>query len=111
MDEPEEGGEPDAAQPAKTRFEVYLAMTEEELTAEIGDIDNYYGELAEAIRFEETPEDVARKVEYFCCPYEAAVDEEEDAEEIRRAKCDLYGDACGRCIAAWLDEPYTKKNV
>lgn len=109
LDEPEEGGEPDAAQPAKTRFEVYQAMTDDELAAEIGDIDNYYGELAEAIRFEETPEDVARKVEYFCCPYEAAVDEKEDAEEIRRAKCALHGDVCGRCIAAWLNEPYGKE--
>lgn len=109
LDEPEESGEPDAAQPAKTRFEVYQAMTDKELEDEIGDIDNYYGELAEAIRFEETPEDVARKVEYFCCPYEAAVDEEEDAEEIRRAKCALHGDGCGRCIAAWLNEPYGKE--
>ena len=111
MDEPEESGEPDAAQPAKTRFEVYQAMTDDELAAEIGDIDNYYEELAEAIRVEETPEDVACKVEYFCCPYEAAVDEEEDAEEIRRAKCALHGDVCGRCITAWLNEPYTQKNV
>ena len=109
LDEPEESGEPDAAQPAKTRFEVYQAMTDKELEDEIGDIDNYYGELAGAIRFEETPEDVARKVEYFCCPYEAAVDEEEDAEEIRRAKCALHGDVCGRCIAAWLNEPYGKE--
>lgn len=109
LDEPEESGEPVEDQPAKTRFEVYQAMTDDELEAEIGDIDNYYGELAEAIRFEETPEDVARKVEFFCCPYEAAVDEEEDAEEIRRAKCALHGDVCGRCIAAWLNEPYGKE--
>lgn len=66
-------------------------------------------ELAEAIRLEETPEGVADKVEYFCCPFEAAVDEAEDAEKLRRAKCALHGDACGRCIAAWLSEEYRKE--
>ena len=86
-------------------------MTDKELAAEIGDIDNYYGELEEAIRTQETPENVAGNVEYFCCPYEVAVDEAEDAEEIRRAKCAMHGDECGRCITEWLNEPYTKKDV
>ncbi len=97
------------SQSDKTRFEVYQAMSEKELTYEIGEIDNYYGELEEAIHSQETPEDVARVVSYFLCPYEAADDE--DAEEIRRAKCALHGDNCERCITAWLNEPYIKDHV
>lgn len=96
-DEPEESGEPIEDQPAKTRFEVYQAMTEEELADELGDADNEAGSFSEAIRNKETPEDVAEECMWFCVN-----DMTDDIE------CE---DKCEECIAAWLNEPYTKKDV
>ena len=84
----------------KTRFEVYQGMSDEELDAELGDKDNSENEFREQIKFQETPEDVARSTVSFAC-----VTEDLDSNE----RCKANGFKCERCIAAWLNEPYKKE--
>ncbi len=84
----------------KTRFEVYQDMTDEELDRELYGFDNKEKELRDQIRFQETPEDVARTTAPFVCV-------NEDVGENKR--CKAYDNDCERCIAAWLNEPYKKE--
>ena len=82
----------------KTRFEVYQAMTEEELTAEIGDGDNEAGDFVHALLNKETSEDVAEECGFFC-----------PCDVTGERSCMLYNYECGPCITEWLNEPYRKE--
>lgn len=83
----------------KTRFEVYQGMSDEELEEELSDWDNYTKEFQYQIKFQETPEDVARSThDWFCSPHE------------ENERCQAAENSCERCIAAWLNEPYKKEN-
>ncbi len=82
----------------KTRFEVFQSMSDEELDEELDDLDNYTNEFRDQIKFQETPEDVARRTHnWFCSPHEG------------NERCKASENNCERCIAAWLNEPYTKE--
>lgn len=99
--EPEEvkaGVVADEPQPIKTRFVVYQTMTEEELTAEIGDGDNEAGDFVRALLEKETPEDVAEECGFFC-----------PCDVTGERSCMLYNYECGPCITEWLNEPYGKE--
>lgn len=82
----------------KTRFEVYQGMSDEELEEELCDWDNYTKEFQNQIKFQETPEDVARSThDWFCSPHEG------------NERCRAAENSCERCIAAWLNEPYKRE--
>lgn len=98
---PDESGESGSGYPSeeahvKTRWEVFDEMTDEKLDEELGDMDNRYNEFRQAVRDQETEEDVARVTNHFFCPHEG-----EDNEVCRSMDND-----CERCITAWLEEPY-----
>lgn len=96
---PEEREAETVEEHVKTRFEVYQGMSDEELDVELAGYDNKEKELREQIRFQETPEDVARNTAAFVCLHDEVGDQ-----------CSRdYKYDCERCIAAWLNEPYKKE--
>jgi hypothetical protein len=91
---PDDETEPDEAEKetAKTRWEVFREMSDEELDEEISEIDNYSGDFRRAIRECKTADDVANRVNNWLCHLPGA--------------CDDPSRYCEECIAAWLEEPY-----
>lgn len=98
---PSEDGEPAGDEsteeaPAKTRWEAFREMSDEELDEELGDRDNRLNEARKMIKAMDKPRDVAAAVERFFCPHEG------DGNEV----CRSMDNDCERCIASWLEEPY-----
>ena len=87
----------------KTRFEVYKAMTTEELEKEIGDNDNSRGDFVRAITEEDNADAAMDRISNFFCP-----DDMSDTGD--RNLCRENGADCEACIRNWLNEPYKRED-